>query len=423
MAAMAAFAVIATSDVFGGWEDVGAPATRRSGAAVSVTPAHSATPVRTAPATSAPATSSETVREAAARRAAARDAATRARAERERALLEEEQRRIDARARAAQRTATAPRTAPAQQPRTPAPRAYAAPQPRTATHYAGTPAPAAEDWENTAYGEGGDAFFIPFFDARRESDTWLHGIYMAPVKAPNGNDLTMAEGQFHHLMVYARDFLAGDFAMAANLRGTGFIDDAEYETLPYVLLDFDIDVSMAWRFVNDFSLELGARPGIYGDPENFDASLFSVPFRGCLYYSFSPEFAIRAGAEGRPGWDMAVMPLAGFGWSPSEYFYLEAGVPRTTATLHLGPIDFYGLAQWENTTYAMEDKKGKPENLTLDYWRVGGGLTINFFDAFRIGGEAGYILGREFTAEGKDGEGTIKLKNSPYFGATLGARF
>ena len=430
--------LLATATVFAGWEDVGAPPKRRTGNNSPVTiettgtrqTAPVAAPAATRPATvttaapravAAPAASPatydgpQTVREAAQRRAAARAAAQPAQPA--------QPVRATTRGTSDMRHATSG---------SPAYRAPAPAQPAPARAAVNQPPP--QEWrradtshmqaeEEYDFSDEGDAYFVPFFDAVKESDCWLHAIYITPATAANGNDLTMAEAQYHLRMVDVQDFIGGDLTLDTNIKGIGFIDDAEYETLPYVLIEAAVDLEFTWRFISGFSLQLGARPGVYGDPENFDASLFSFPFHGCLYYSFAPEFAIRAGAEVRPGWDMAVMPLAGFAWAPSEYFLLEAGVPRSTAVLRLGPFDFYGLAQWDNATYAMEDKDQKPESLTLESWRLGGGLTINFFDAFRIGGEAGYIMGRKFKAEGSAGDGEIKLENSPYFGATLGARF
>jgi hypothetical protein len=425
--------LLATATVFAGWEDVGAPPKRRTGNNAPVTIETTGTR-QTAPVAAPAATRPATVTTAAPRAVAA-PAASPATYNGPQTVREAAQRRAAARAttQPAQPVRQAPvQPAPASYRTSPTYRAPAPAQPAPSRAPANQPPP--QEWrradtsraqpeDDYDFASEGNAYFVPFFDAIKESDCWLHAIYITPATAANGNDLTMAEGQYHVRMVDVQDFIGGDLTLDANIKGVGFIDDAEYETLPYVLIEAAVDLEFTWRFISGFSLQLGARPGVYGDPENFDASLFSFPFHGCLYYSFAPEFAIRAGAEVRPGWDMAVMPLAGLAWAPSEYFLLEAGVPRSTAILRLGPFDFYGLAQWDNATYAMEDKDQKPEDLTLESWRLGGGLTINFFDAFRIGGEAGYIMGRKFKAEGSAGEGEIELENSPYFGATLGARF
>lgn len=440
--------LLATATVFAGWEDVGAPPRRRTGNNAPVTiettgsrqAAPVAAPVATRPATAttaapravaAPAASPatydgpQTVREAAQRRAAARATTQPAQPVRATTRGTSDMRHATSGSPAYRAPAPAqptPARAPANRYQQPAPARAAVNQPPP-QEWRRADTSRAQPEDDYDFASEGNAYFVPFFDAIKESDCWLHAIYITPATAANGNDLTMAEAQYHLRMVDVQDFIGGDLTLDTNIKGIGFIDDAEYETLPYVLIEAAVDLEFTWRFISGFSLQLGARPGVYGDPENFDASLFSFPFHGCLYYSFAPEFAIRAGAEVRPGWDMAVMPLAGFAWAPSEYFLLEAGVPRSTATLRLGPFDFYGLAQWDNATYAMEDKGQKPEDLTLESWRLGGGLTINFFDAFRIGGEAGYIMGRKFKAEGSAGEGEIELENSPYFGATLGARF
>lgn len=372
------------------------PATYSTPAHSASTPASYSTPAPasySAPASRASSAASgvpQTVREAAKRRAAAREAEARAAAQREQAIIDAETRRIDRRA-------------------------------------AETRASAVEhaernlDWREGLY--GGNAYFIPFFDAHRSSDTWLRLLYFAPATAPNGNDITMAEAEFHFTIVSVQDMLGGDFSLGLDLKGLGFIKDADYPTLPYGFMDACIDFQYVWRFVNDLSLELGIRPGFYGDPENFGADLFGYPFRGCLYYSFTPDFAIRAGVEIRPGWDQVAMPMAGLGWSPSDYWLFELGVPQSLAMLRLGPLDFYGTIAWLNRTYAMENKDEKPKDLTIDEWRAGGGLNINISESFHIGAEAGYVFGREFKAEGSGGKGTIEIDDAPYFGVTLGSRF
>ena len=412
--AVVAFLGAATLTANAGWEDVGAPQQRnaRSAAPVTVTPAQTVAPATVRQRQQATQSGvPRTVREAAQQRAAARDAEARAKAQREAAIIEAERRRIEANSAYGNPTYGGGR------------QYYGDRRAPTETRRQPPPAqPAYYDEDDRGGIQSGDAFYLPFFDASRESDAWLHAIYYPAVTAPNGNDLKMAEGEARFLLSDVHDFIGGDLTADLHLKGLGFIDDAKYETLPYVFIEADIDVCFVWRFVNGVSLELGARPGVYGDPENFDASLFGYPLRGALYYSFSPELAVRAGAEVRPGWDMAVMPLVGLGWAPSEYFRLEAAVPRSLAVVHLGPFDLFGAVQWDNVTYAMEDKGPKPEDVTIDDWRVCGGLTIDLV-AFRIGAEAGYIMGREFKAEGSKGSGTIEIKDSPYFGATLGSRF
>ena len=402
-----------------GWEDVGAPVRRQGGRAMVTTQApRTAAPqaATAAPRPAAPArqpaapraatqysgsaqgtTSPEiprTVREAAQRRAAREQAEARARAAREQALIDEERRRIDANTR---------RPLPPREARERALREEARRGPRD------------DSW-------GGNAFFLPFFDTRDESGIWLHGKYFTAAKAPNGNELKMAEAEAHILLVDAKGFLGGDLEMSLEPKAVGFIDDADYETLPRVLSESAIDVQWVWRFVNDVSLELGGRPGLYGDVEDFDAAMFGYPLRGALYYSFSPELAIRGGAEVRPGWDMAVMPIVGLSWAPSEYFLFEPGLPKLLARIHLGPLDIYGVTEWHNATYSMEDKGAKPEDLTIDDWRLGGGINLDLA-LFSIGAEAGYVMGREFKAEGSKGSGKIEIEDSPYFGVTLGSRF
>lgn len=331
-----------------------------------------------------------TVREAAQRRAAEREANARAAAEREQAIIDMETRRIERRSAATKEAALAK---------------------------------AEYNADKRDGFLGGNSYFIPQFDASTQTDFWLHGIYLTPSKAPNGNEIKMAEAEARILICDVRDILGGDLSLALKPKAIGFIDDADYVALPVVFAEIPIDVQYVWRFVNDFSLELGATPGFYGDGEHIGADIFCYPFRGRLFYSATESFALHAGVEARPGWDRVIMPLAGLGWAPNGYFDFELGVPRSVAMIHLGPFDIYGTAIWENSTYGMKEEKDKPEEITIDDWRLGGGLTINFSESFHLGAEAGYIFNREFKAEGKKGSDTIELDDAPYFGVTLGSRF
>ena len=67
--------------------------------------------------------------------------------------------------------------------------------------------------------------------------------------------------------------------------------------MPSALLTAPADLSWLWRFVNGWSLELGFAPGIYSDVEDLGADMFSFPLRGCFYFAFNPELAVRFGLE------------------------------------------------------------------------------------------------------------------------------
>ena len=269
-----------------------------------------------------------------------------------------------------------------------------------------------------------DDFYLPFFDAPRESDRWFALDYLTGAKAEGGGGkVSSVEFTCHFLVGDWRNVVEGDVQMDFEPRLILFTDDGGFDNLPTLILDFPFDMSWVWRFQNGVSLEIGATPGIYGDIEAFDLSIFAIPMRACLYLSVIPELAFRAGVEARPGWDRVIMPLAGLAWEPGEMFYLEAGVPRSLAVWRLGPVNLYGKLEWENTTFAMSGHDGDPDDITVDDWRLGGGLSVAVTDDVRIGFEVGLILGREFSAETELGESKIELDDTAYLGLTIGAKF
>ena len=269
-----------------------------------------------------------------------------------------------------------------------------------------------------------DDFYVPYFDAVRVSDRWfgLSYLFGSDAGAAGGTVSTM-ELEGHFLVGDYRNVAGGDIRLNIDPMLMLFTDDGGLNNLPTLLLDIPFDVQWVWRFVNGFSLELGAAPGIYGDIEAFDFSVFNAPLRGCLYLSVLPELAFRVGAEARFGWDRVVMPLAGLSWEPADNFYLEVGVPRSLAVLRTGPADFYGKVEWENTTYALSGDDDKPEDLTIDDWRVGGGISFGVGDDVRLSFELGLVLDREFRTDGDSGGARLDLDDSVYFGIFIGSRF
>lgn len=271
----------------------------------------------------------------------------------------------------------------------------------------------------------GDDLYSPFLDSPVESEHWYRVDYVTDAEADEDglHQISSLEVDLHFLLAEYRDVLGGDLSMKIDPSFTVFTEDGQYKILPALLLDVPFDIQWVWRFVNAWSLEVGAAPGLYGDLEAMGFDMFGLPLRGCLYYALNPMLSFRAGVEARPGWDRVVMPLVGLAWEPNDIFRLELGVPQSVVDISLGRVGLYGKAEWKNATYAMSGEDDDPDDITMDYWRVGTGLSFHFTEDVSAAIELGLITGREFKANGGYGSDSLDLDDTFYFGFVVGSQF
>ena len=268
--------------------------------------------------------------------------------------------------------------------------------------------------------------YSAFLDARQESRSWYRFRIMLPSSLSDMSahgDLTYVELDAHFFLWEYRNLIGGDFSVGLNPATTVFVDDADLDHFPTLLLKLPVDVDWNWRFVNGVSLDIGAAPGIYSDIGAMDGDMFSVPFHVCFYYSVDPTVSLRGGVEIRSGWDETAMPLIGLAWRPNEMFRLELGAPRTMAQLQMGPIELYGKAEWRNVSYNMSGDDNEPDTLTLNDWMFAAGLSIDFAPTTRLTVEAGYLIDRSIKGENDSGEDELDVDSAPFFGILFGSEF
>ena len=323
----------------------------------------------------------------------------------------------------AQRPAVRPQQRPATQPRQqPAQPRYAAP--------AAQPHPAQEsDW-GQAPAPRGSASTMPsdlysaFLDTSDESDAWyrLSLVSSGDVEGcDDGFGLYVADAHFG--LYEGRDILAGDLFIDLDPSISVLTDDAGLSFMPSVLIAIPFDFAWIWRYLNGWSLELGATPGLYADAKGlFQSHSLGLPLRGCFYYALSPDTAVRAGVEIRPTWDLVAMPLVGIAWQPSDIFFAEIGLPRSLAEVQLGPVGIYGKIAWNNMTYALDDHDDNPEKFTINGWQFGAGVSVSFTETIRLAFEAGVITGRDITFEDAD-DLDLDVDSAMYFSVLFGSEF
>jgi hypothetical protein len=200
------------------------------------------------------------------------------------------------------------------------------------------------------------------------------------------------------LRVFAlEDFLAGHLEGYLRLHALSFLNNAGLDSLPDVAAHLAFELAATWRFVNGWSLELSAAPGMYSDVTD---PQFNCLATANMHYSFTPELAGVAGLTVRPGWDLPVMPNIGFAWEPIWFLRTEAMLPRSRAMLTLfDRLTVFGTIEWRNRDYRLEDKEGAPDAITMDEWLATGGAMLRISEHTRISAEVGKFFKREISAK------------------------
>ncbi len=267
-----------------------------------------------------------------------------------------------------------------------------------------------------------------FLDSSQETVNWYSLTVFSPSDFKN-TDLSLWPVEFdaHFLYGEYNNFCSGDAKLSSDIRLTFFADGGDITQIPTYMLRMPLDAEIIWRFVNNWSLELGFAPGFYGDINGFSSYCLAIPVRACFYYAFNPNFSFRLGAEIRPRWDMAVMPLIGFAYGSDDY-YFEIGVPRiffSNLRRHRNDTVYYFNAEWENTTYGMKDspEEGYPESVTFNDIRVGIGSSFNCNDVTQMGFEIGASFAKEAVMESSGSSVTADLDPAFYIRLTIGSKF
>jgi len=208
------------------------------------------------------------------------------------------------------------------------------------------------------------------------------------------------------------EFLAGYLEGFARARLYSFLSSADISALPDVAAHLAFELAVSWRFVNRWSLELRAAPGMYSD---ISAPDFNCPATINLHYAFSPTLAGVAGVTLRSGWDLPVMPQIGLAWEPADFFRIEAMLPRSRVMLApFEVLTLFAALEWRNFDFELDDKPGMPEAITINEWTASAGLSIKVTDHSRLVLEGGTFLVRELKAKVAENS-TLDLSKEPFF--------
>ena len=246
-------------------------------------------------------------------------------------------------------------------------------------------------------GHYGD-LFSQHLDAKRRPVYSYGGGYVAETEFGTYGVTDMAEANLEFRLFRFDYFLWGHLDAWVVGHGIYFIDNPGMEAIPDGLIDAGIDVGLWWRFVNGWSAEIRAMPGVFSDVTQ---PTFGIPITLNAYYAFNPQLSLKLGATYRSGWDIPVMPSAGIAWEPVDLFRVEAMLPKSKITLFPDHVlSFFGTFEWRNVTYALSDEEpSMPDKLTLDDMLITGGVALSPMGDYSIVGEYGMFISRELSAD------------------------
>lgn len=263
--------------------------------------------------------------------------------------------------------------------------------------------------------------YSTFLDAPKSKPNWVGIVYATPADVDKtGESLSEAiiSGSFE--LATFEDVISGDIKLSLDPKLTFFPNDGGIKDMPTLLTQVGCDIDWIWRYTNGWSFEVGATPGIYADIDALGTDMFGIPFRAIFYYAFDPALSIKFGLEFRPGWNQVIMPNLGLAWQPDDQFRLELALPKSTVNFNIGVVDIFGLIEWQNETYAMSGDDAEPDAMTINEWKLGGGIGFDIADSYRLILEGGLLIGREITVEKGSAEQSTDVNSALYLGAALG---
>ncbi len=259
------------------------------------------------------------------------------------------------------------------------------------------PAPAAMDRTHAPAFDHGVNLHSQHLDVETRG-AYAYGFSYSPKTTfgPFG-DTHMVGAEFDLRLFRFHEFLGGRFDAWASGQLIGFVDNPDIDALPDALVAVAIDIGQTWRFINGWSTEIRAAPGIYSD---ITEPTFGIPLTLNCYFAVDPELSVLIGGTFRPGWAVPILPNIGLAWQPHEIFRLEAMLPKSRVALFPGYLfSVFGTFEWQNITYGLADKEGLPDALTLNDIRASAGLTVSPFGDYTISAEVGTYLQRKLSAD------------------------
>ena len=221
-------------------------------------------------------------------------------------------------------------------------------------------------------------------------------------------------------MAYFRNVAYSDVNVNLDL-DTLILPDSTELGLPGQLVHLSLDSLWTWRYAPGTAFQLDLRPGIYSDMEDLSFEMFQAPVSCRFIRAFHPWFSAYAGLDFRPGFDLPLVPLAGAKYEINELLVFDGGWPQLELTYYAdGDWSVYAGFRWDNVSYDMhEESDCDREMITVEDYRIYGGVSSRVTEEFQLIAETGSVFGRsvEFERQSSDLDRDVEV------GSTLFLRF
>lgn len=197
----------------------------------------------------------------------------------------------------------------------------------------------------------------------------------------------------NHNLAYFVNVMRGDLDVGLTLHTTVFTSKFDARFSRYVTR-LALDTGWTWRFLNGQSFEIRAYPGFYGAFDAAISDLAAVPLRLLLHRAIHPDLAGVVGVEIRLGWDRAFLPMGGIVWEPYPHLRAELMLPRSRASLMLGPATLFANAEWRNWSYAISEDEHGARQISFDEYALSLGAGWRFTDELELTVEFGRLIDR-----------------------------
>jgi hypothetical protein len=219
---------------------------------------------------------------------------------------------------------------------------------------------------------------------------------------------------------FSRDIKPGDSTTltVGGAASFNFIDAGPGIPLPDRLGEVTLNAGILHHFSRRWIAAAYARPGWYGDMENFDGDAFTVPAIAVISFIQSPSLIWRAGVGVNPFGDNIVLPVIGVNWKFAGDWTFNIGFPRLGVTWRAcHALDLYGAVGFQGGSYRITEDLGpaprgdRLDNTCVTYReiRVGVGADCNVTEKIKLTAEAGVMADRRFDFHDRG----YKLKGDP----------
>jgi len=191
-----------------------------------------------------------------------------------------------------------------------------------------------------------------------------------------------------------------DFVLAAS-----FISDSTALDLPDQLLQLVADVAITWRYEGESELRATFAPGYYTDMKELGLDGMFFPFSLVFATPLSLKIAGVIGAQVRPEFERAVLPVVGVDWAISEHAELQLQLPQSQLTWYAARnLILYAALEWKSESFALE-KDGAVDRkmITFESLDMEAGILFKLNDEMRIALVVGESSDREVEFEKDEG--------------------